>query len=259
MKNLINELFDPHIDLTKQTFEQIKIEWGKSSVTLKNWLKTCYSDILNNKDYSRKAELNADTFLPYRNNGLWTGSDAISRLKLAVKAEVIIIFSNTELSEAQQKDYYVAECLRLWTRINSLVTPYTYEQFKQLLNTCYNEVMDDWDNQVAFLQDKQKDFRYKKDQVLYHFTKADFEPIRYEKNLKTAYNVWMEKVFPTLLDKYKERKLAEYRLELGHITFEEWERKSTVYKAKLDKIKITPIKYIQFTKLIKKIKNGELE
>ena len=51
MKNLINELFDPHIDLTKQTFEQIKIEWGKSSVTLKNWLKTCYSDILNNKDY----------------------------------------------------------------------------------------------------------------------------------------------------------------------------------------------------------------
>ena len=69
----------------------------------------------------------------------------------------------------------------------------------------------------------------------------------------------MEKVFPTLLDKYKERKLAEYRLELGHITFEEWERKSTAYKAKLDKIKITPIKYIQFTKLIKKIKNGELE
>ena len=48
-------------------------------------------------------------------------------------------------------------------------------------------------------------------------------------------------------------------LELGHITFEEWERKSTAYKAKLDKIKITPIKYIQFTKLIKKIKNGELE
>lgn len=256
--NKIDEFFNCYIDLQTQTFNQIVIEWGKSSVTLKKWLNTYHPEILNNKDYSRKAGLNADIFLPYRNNGLWSGDDAISRLKLACKAEVVIIYSNPELTETEQNVIYRTECLRLWTRINSLITPFTFEQFKNLLNKCYSEVINNWNEQVEWLQQKQEGFKYKKDQVLYHFTKADFEPVRYEKNLKTAYNVWIEKVFPTLLDKYKERKLNELRIEMGPSTYEEWEKRSKAYKAKLDKIKITPIKYIQFTKLIKKIKNGEL-
>lgn len=254
----IDEFFNCYIDLQTQTFNQIVTEWGKSSVTLKRWLNTYHPEILNNKEYSKKADLNADIFLPYRNNGLWSGSDAISRLTLAVKAEVVIIFSNPKLSETEQCVIYRTECLRLWTRINSLLTPFSFEQFKALLDKCYHEVINNWDEQVEFLQNKQEGFKYKKDQVLYHFTRVDFEPIRYEKNLKTAYKVWIETVFPTLLDKYKERKLQELRVELGPTTFEEWERRSKAYKVKLDKIKITPIKYIQFTKLIKKIKNGEL-
>lgn len=256
--NKIDEFFNCYIDLQTQTFNQIVIEWGKSSVALKKWLNTYHPEILNNKEYSKKAGLNADVFLPYRKGALWTGSDAISRLELAVKAEVVIIFSNTELTETEQCVIYKTECLRLWTRINSLVTPFTFEQFKSLLDKCYYEVTNNWDEQVEFLQNKQNDFKYKKDQVLYHYKREDFEPIRFEKNLKTAYQVWMDTVFPTLLDKYKERKLQEFKLELGKVTFEEWEKKSKAYKAKLDKIKINPIKYIQFTKFIKKIKNGQL-
>lgn len=256
--NKIDEFFNCYIDLQEQTFRQIITEWGHSSATLSRWLKTYHPEILNNKEYSKKAGLNADIFLPYRKGALWSGSDAISRLKLAVKAEVIIIFSDDTLSNKEQFVIYKTECLRLWCRINSLTTKFSFDQFKNLLDDCYKDVITNWDNEVEYLQEKQNAFKYKKDQVLYHFTRADFEPIRYEKNLKTAYNVWMEQVFPTLLDKYKERKLKEYRIELGHVTFEEWQKKSKAYQIKLDKIKITPIKYIQFTKLIKKIKNGEL-
>ena len=71
MTELINELFDPHIDLCKQTLNQIIIEWGHSTVALKKWLST-YHPEKKNKEYSRKADINADVFLPYRKNSLWS-------------------------------------------------------------------------------------------------------------------------------------------------------------------------------------------
>lgn len=254
----IDEFFNCYIDLQTQTFNQIVIEWGKSSVALKKWLNTYHPEILNNKDYSRKAGINADLFLPYRNNGLWAGDDAISRLKLAVKAEVIIIFSNEELTETEQNVIYKTECLRLWTRINSLVTPFSFEQFKNLLDDTRNYVMNNWDETVQYLQEKTLSFKPKKDQVLYHYTREDFEPIRYEKNLKTAYNKWIVEVWPTLLDKYKTNKMNEYTKTLRNMTSEQYFVLKKKYEEKLNKIQINEIKYIQFTKLIKKIKNGEL-
>ena len=143
----------PIIDLRKIELDQIFKEWGYSSKKLREYLnKDEYSKkILSNKEYSKKANINADIFLPYLKNRFWEGSDAISRLKLAVKAEVVIIFSNTELSELEQKNIYLIECLRLWTRINSRTTSLTKDQFRYLLNNCYNEVMDDWDAAVNML------------------------------------------------------------------------------------------------------------
>lgn len=258
MNTQIDNFFNCYIDLQTQIFNQIVLDWGKSSVVLKRWLNTYHPEILNNKDYSRKADINADLFLPYRNNGLWSGDDAISRLKLAVKAEVIIIFSNPDLSENEQLVIYRTECLRLWTRINSLKTRFTFEQFKTLLDETYIYVMNNWDDTVIYLQERTLAFKPKKDQVLYHYTKDDFMLIRYEKNIKTAYNKWIEEVWPTLLDKYKARKLNEYISTLHNMPAEQYFKLKEQYEQKLDKIKINKIKYIQFTKLIKKIKNGEL-
>lgn len=266
-KLIQNSIFDPHFDYERIEFEQIQKEWGYSSKRLREWLNQYKKDILSNKDYSNNAGLNADVFLPYQRNRFWEGSDAISRLKLAVKAEVVIIYSNTNIDMLKQTDVYVIECLRLWTRINSKTTSLTIDQFKELLNDCYSEVMNDWDNQVACLQKKQEQLKPKKDQVLYHYTREDFEPIRYFEKKKDAYNYWIENIWPTLLESYKKKKLNEYMTEYlnnyveqfnKRLSFEKAEDVKKQYLVKLDKIKINKIKYRRFVSIIEKLRNGEL-
>lgn len=249
----------------KQIYSQIISEWGKSSVTLKNWLQLYYPFIISNKDYTKNDIVNATLFLPPRKGSLWTGDEAITRLKLAVKAEVIIIFNN----DVEIKNRYVIYkviCLRFWTCINSLVTKLSFEEFCTLLDTTYNEVMNNWDETVKYLQEKTEVYKPRKDQTLYHYTREDFESIRYEKNIKAAYNKWIVEVWPTLLDKYKEQKLnkyletfkAQYLEQNKRMPYEELQELTRQYIKVLDKIKINKIKYIQFTKIIKKLRNGEL-
>lgn len=264
-----NSIEDPIIDWQKIELDQIIKEWGYSSKKLREYLNK-YKDskeILNNKDFSNKNGLNADIFLPYQRNRFWEGADAISRLKLAVKAEVVIIFSNTEKDFKELKSIYVIECLRLWTRINSRTTSLTKDQFRDLLNDCYNEVMNDFDNQVEYLQEKQEKLKPKKDQVLYHYTREDFEPIRYFEKRKDAYNYWIENIWPNLLEDYKKKKLNEYMTEYTNnyveqfnkrLSFEKAEEVKKQYLVKLNKIKINKIKYRRFVSIIEKLKNGEL-
>lgn len=258
MRNKVDEFFNCYVDLYNKTFKEIVSEWGKSSTTLRKWLNQYHPEILNNKEYSIKAGINADRFLPYRKNALWCGEDALSRLKLAVKAEVIIVFSNEELDETEQLVIYRTECLRLWTRINSLVTKLSFNEFKDLLNNTYNNVMANWDETVEFLQNKMEAFKPHKDQVLYHYTREDFESIRNEKNCKVAYERWIVEIWPTLLDKYKAKKLDEYSKTLRNMSSEQYFKIREQYKEKLDKIKINEIKYRRFVSIIKKIKMNEL-
>lgn len=204
------DIFDPHFDYEKAKFNEITREWGYSSKKLREWLNTYHPEILNNKEYSKKADINADVFLPYLKNRFWEGPDAISRLKLAIKAEVIIIFSNTELSDLEQTEIYLIECLRLWTRINSQTTSLTVDQFKALLNKCYNEVMNDWDEAVTMLQIKQDNFRAHRVKTLYHYKKEDFDNIYPTMTLREAYDDWMKYKFPHLLEYYKQSKKNEF-------------------------------------------------
>lgn len=268
-KPIQNTIEDSSINLRKIELDQIFKEWGYSSKKLRDYLNKDKDskEILNNKEYSKKADINADIFLPYLKNKFWEGSDAISRLKLAVKAEVVIIFSNTELTESEQTNIYLIECLRLWTRINSRTTSLTKDQFIYLLNNCYNDVMNDFDNQVKYLQDKQEKLKPKKDQVLYHYTREDFEPIRYFEKSKDAYNYWIENIWPNLLDNYKQKKLNEYMNEYTNnyveqfnkrLSFEKAEEVKKQYLVKLNKIKINKIKYRRFVSIIEKLRNGEL-
>ena len=268
-KLINNSIFEPIIDWQTIEFNQIATEWGYSSKKLREWLNK-YKDtkeILNNKDFSNKNGLNADIFLPYQRNRFWEGTDAISRLKLAVKAEVVIIFSNTDKDFKELKSIYIIECLRLWTRINSRTTSLTIDQFRDLLNDCYNDVINDWDNQVEYLQKKQEKLKPKKDQVLYHYTIADFEPIIYFEKIKEAYDYWIENIWPNLLEDYKKQKMAEYLKEYSNTYFATYNKRLSYedltvakerYQVKLDKIKINKIKYRRFVSIIEKLKNGEL-
>ena len=126
--------------------------------------------------------------------------------------------------------------------------------------------MSNWEETVNYLQDKKEQFISKKDQLLYHYTREDFEPIRYEENRRVAYNKWIIEVWPTLLDKYKEKKLSEYlephiqkyTVKNKLMPKEELDRLTSIYKAKLDKIKINKIKYRRFATIIQKLNTGEL-
>lgn len=251
--NKIDEFFNCYIDLQTQTFNQIVTEWGHSSVALKRWLKTYHPEILNNPAYSKKAGINADIFLPYRNNALWVGEEAISRLKLAVKAEVIIIFSNPELSETEQYVIYKTECLRLWTRINSLQTTFTFEQFKDLLDKCYKEVIKNWDEEVEYLQSKQNSFKFKRKQTLYHYTPEDFDIVNSLMTLSEAYKFWIEVTFPNLLSRYKDKKIRQFTVEAA---VNEWsselkEVKFKQLKKDLELIRIKEPNIRAFAKLLK--------
>ena len=68
----MDEFFTCYINLQEQIFNEIVLNWGVSSVTLKRWLDKFYPRPLDDK-YARKADLNANVFLPYRTNVLWSG------------------------------------------------------------------------------------------------------------------------------------------------------------------------------------------
>lgn len=252
MKELINDIFEPHINLCKQTFDQIVLEWGHSTVALKKWLKIYHPENQVN-EYAKKCNINADLFLPYRNNFLWSGQVAISRLTLSMKAKVIIVFSETELTEAEQIDLYVTECLRLWCRINSLTTKFTYNQFKDLMNTCYAEVTENWDDAVIQLQLEQEAFKFKRKQTMYHYTDEDFNNIFPTMTLSEAYNDWLNNKFPYLLKNFRYKKLKEFGDQKNN---NEWsedfaEYKLSKLKQDLDLIKIKCPKIRAFAKLLK--------
>ena len=241
----------------KKVYDKIEAEWGKSSVTLKNWLQLYYPFIVNNKAYSKKNDINANIFLPPRKGKLWTCEEAITRLKLAVKAEVLVIFSG-KTPDKSLMGIYKVECLRLWTCINSLVTRFSFNQFMSLLDETLFYVLNHWDETVKLIKEKTEVYKPRRDQILYHYKREDFEHIRYEKNCKAAYDKWIVEVWPTLLDKYKAQKLDEYSKTLRNMTSEDYFKYRSEYNERLNKIKITKIGYVQFTKIIKKLKMNEL-
>ena len=223
-----NNIFDFDIDRRKEILGQIILEWGKSTVTLKNWLKNFYPQPLD-KRYSKKASINADVFLPYRKNVLWSGETAISRLKLAAKAKIIIIFSDSDLEEKDQFNTYIIECLRLWCRIDSLRTNFSFKQFNDLLIKTYEYTIQNWDEVVEELQDKQEKFKFKRKQTLYHYKAEDFNCVYPFMTLREAYKDWIEYNFPNLLKYYKIQKVNEFKLEA---MVNEWSQEMKEFKYK---------------------------
>ena len=267
-------IFDKAIKLHVDERTQIINEWGFSSVRLKKYLNKHYNEDIN---FAHKlGQININYILPPRKsdkgfNGLY-GKMAVDRLRLALEAKALILYSEEYKDLENKEGIFCYEALRLFLRIKSFVCfdkdenendkyqpVVSYDEFNKMSLNALFLAQNDYDAQYKKLLNICNKLRPKYDKILYHYTREDFYPIRHEKNLKEAYNKWMKEVWPTLLDKYKDKLRDEYiRVTLRNMTYEEYSEKLDEYNKKLDNIKIKPIKYVRFTKIIKMIKEGKL-
>lgn len=240
-------------DFKKKTLKKIKNEWGFSSITLKAWLTKYYPMDLE-RNYTKQYGLNADLFLPYRKNVLWSGSMALSRLKLAIETKAYIIFNNVSELEDEELTYRL-ECLRLWLRVNSVKVKYTLEQFTKLTNDARTKALTEPERLYEYLIEKQSNFKYKK--TLYHYTREDFDTVMPTDTLKKAYNFWITTRFPNLLKYYKEKRIQEFKVYcLTHTMSEEY--KATRYNKLMDELNALQIKEPSIRAFAKMLKKFEI-
>lgn len=207
-KDFFEQLNEIKRETESSIFDQIRRDWGYSSVTLKNWLSK-YHPLDLEMNYTKQYGLNVDLFLPYRKNALWSGDIAISRLKLAVSAKAYIIFNNESPLNDNMLTFKI-ECLRLWLRIDSLKTKYTLDQFTEMTNDAAKQAIDNSEWLYEYLIDKQNNFTYTK--TLYHYKKEDFDSVQHYMTLREAYDDWMKYTFPHLLEYYKKAKQQEFKI-----------------------------------------------
>ena len=258
----IKTFFDAMQQMHASKYDRIIKEWGYSSKLLREYLNKYYNEDIN---YATEyGNIKISYILPYRKstngkfNGFY-GKMAIDRLNLAIQAKAIIMYAQGDLEEDRLGELGY-EALRLYLRVNSCQNGplMTFKEFNNIVLNAHKLAKTEFDEQYQRLSEICEKLKPKKDQVLYHYTRADFEAIRYEENCKIAYNKWIVEIWPTLLDKYKERKLNEYKKTLRNLSAEQYFELINEYQEKLDKIKINEIKYRRFVSIIKKLKNGEL-
>lgn len=298
--NNTNDIFDIIIDVRRQQFEQIKREWGFSTVKLKEYLNgdantqhiKGYAEILTD-DTDPKKQINVNKLLPYAKKPFLYGSYAMWRLRLAIEAKAVIMVNNGDLTDDKETmTTYINECLHLYLRVNSLsfkailtnykpnVENHEFVWFSDMVKNAYELVWkaynernnnDMWKNELVFLQNRTNYYKPRRKQTLYHYQYLDFidKKVKYANSFKEAYEYWTINVFPTLLDKYKEHKLDEYRNELKQWTtfvrqdtvhygkfeydFDMYNELINEYKKELDLIKIRKLGYYDFVATIKKL------
>ena len=249
-KDFFEELKQIKMNTESSIFDQIKREWGFSTVTLKNWLNK-YHPIDLDKDYFKKFNLNPDLFLPPKHNSLWSGSIAISRLKLAIETKAYIIFNNdSELNDNMLT--YGIECLRLWLRIDSIKTQLPLADFTKIVNNAFKQATEEPDKLYNYLIDKQDNFKYKK--TIYHYKQEDFDSVQSYMTLNEAYEDWMKYTFPHLLEYYKRDRVRQFTIYCveHQITGEYKCLKYDKLKAELDNIKIKEPNKLAFRKMLDK-------
>ena len=145
------------------------------------------------------------------------------------------------------------ESLRLWVLINSTLTPLSFEEFKSLVFGAYNEVINNWDeeiNKLLKLQDDYNTTKYIK--VRYHYKKEDFNNITPDMTLTQAYNDWCKYEFPHFLEYYKNEELNKFKrhcIENG-ITGEYKTQKYDKLKNELERLKLPKPTKGAFLKLL---------
>lgn len=204
--DFFEELNKADYDCKEKIFNQIRNDWGYSTVVLKDWLNSYYPFRFDD-NLIKYNGINADVFLPYRKGKLWFGSIAISRLELAVKTKALIIFNN----ESKFNDQFVLfkiECLRLWLRIDSTKTKYSLEEFTNMTNKAAKEAIEDQEWLFQYLYEKMRSFKYVK--KVYHYKAEDFSDIKPFMTLREAYAYWIKYTYPRLLEYYKDEAYKEF-------------------------------------------------
>lgn len=264
------DIFNFIIDIRQQQFEQIKKEWGFSTVKLKEYLKgePNYKFVYG---YAEDlCEIKVNRLLPYTNNKryMFYGSYAIERLQLAIEAKAIIMLLLGDLEGNAGQIAFINECLHLFLRIDSTRTlELTYKAFCEMVNKVYYKVLNtynntqDWEALIQDIVDKCEYYKSKKDQVKYHYTFEDFELVRNCQSWNEAYEMWINNVYPYLLDNYKNKLMDEYKQELAikayngtKISSEQYQELISKKQAKLDKIKITKLTRKSFEVTINRMK-----
>lgn len=254
VEDFFDELNELDINFKQKTFKKIRNEWGFSSVTLKNWL-TKYYPLDLERNYTKQYGLNVDLFLPYRKNVLWSGSMALSRLKLAVEAKAYIIFNNeSELDDNELT--YKLECLRLWLRVNSVKVKLTLDQFTEMTNKAMAKAIEEPEKLYEYLIEKQSNFKYKK--TLYHYTKDDFDSVQPYMTLRVAYNDWLKYKFPHILEYYKKERIREFQVYAHtHVMSDEY--KELKYKKLVDELNQLQLNEPTVRAFAKMLKKFEIE
>lgn len=257
--NLTPEKFFEYFDtptfnpLNKLNLQQIINDWGLSSKSLREWLDNWYKDKQLDKLYTNPYGLKSEIFLHYRKPNLYFGEIAIKRLKLAVKVKVTTIFKNDDIKEEDKIPWLELESFRLWVLINSTLTPLSFEEFKSLVFGAYNEVINNWDEEVNKLLKLQDDYNTTKYiKVRYHYKKEDFNNITPDMTLTQAYDDWCKYEFPHFLEHYKNEEINKFRgycIENG-ITGDYKDQKWNKLKNELDRLKLPKPTKAAFLKLL---------
>lgn len=271
-----NDLFDAMIDLHKIWFNQIKLEWGTSTVSLKKYLKTYYNQDIKYAHMSEDHKININYILPYRKvkatgkfNGFY-GQPARERLKLAILAKAYIMqeLGNTNLGD------FGYECLRLYTLVNScydkddttiLQMLISFENFSEGCMAAWDKALNERESTKKLLEKVCNKYKPKREQKIYHYTLKDFELVKYEPTYEAAYNKWKIECFPFILDKFKERELIRFKADLckeaeGDADKFKWLMNTNYkdFKASLDKIQIREINDVNsFRQIIHRLKKKE--
>lgn len=226
-------------------------EWGNSTVQLKHWLNTFYSqDNINEYSVNKEAGINVNYILPPLKNRFWTGDEAIWRLKLAMQAKLIII----SYIEQQNliKPVFIVECFRLWLRIDSRYTKFTWEQFRDMVNETYEYVSNNFQEALESSISVSNDFKPKKKQTMYHYKESDFWIVTEDDTLCEAFERWKLYVYPTLLDNFKRLKIKEFQVSLANIPESKRANAYSKFKADLDLVKIKELNELSFRMQLKK-------
>ena len=219
-------------------FTNIINNWGTSSVMLKKYLAKFEDQF--SFGYAEKLDgININYILRYTNkkSSMLFGEVGINRLKLAMLAKAYIM---NELGDLEDYQKYIAECLHLYLRINSLATNYAFGAFKNDLFSAYNKIYNaDEDTLLEvkrMLLDKMENYKPKRVQTKYHYCLEDFENVSHiYNNYKDAYDAWVKYYFPYILEDYKKAQLDAYKRELAIAKLEDKYISAEAYLSLIDK------------------------
>jgi hypothetical protein len=261
----MNNIFEFDILSVLQDQEQslLVAQFGTNVRQIKSYLKSAYPEF--EYGYAEQFEgININKILRYTNNKRYMlyGDEALYRLKMAMRAKAYIMRELGDLADFKKFAY---ECLYLYLRINTLTVSYTFKMFsddvKSIYNIIYNldeESSSDVKRDLLKLTNRCKT---KRAQVKYHFTLDDFKYVNgVYTNWQDAYDAWLNNYFEDLLDNYKKRTIASYKMSLQqdklankYMTFELYTKLVEKKERELDQIKISKLSFAGFKSTISKL------